>query len=118
MMPARWNVDPDLLFSRNLLVYQGVLLNAVALELEGMSGEIEAWLKANAPWKDDTGEARRQLFCRVLTDSIVSIEMGHGVSYGLWLELKNSGKYAIIGPALDYWGPKIIQRVKVKLGLK
>lgn len=63
-------------------------------------------LKQNAPWHDDTGLARASIaavsfhqptgeFSRRHT-----IIMAHGVHYGIWLEIANSGKYQVIMPTV------------------
>jgi hypothetical protein len=36
------------------------------------------------------------------------IVLSHGVPYGIWLEVRFSGKYAIVTPAIPYWGPKVM----------
>ena len=37
---------------------------------------------------------------------------GEDVPYGIWLEIANQGRFAIIAPAIDYWGPKLMQDVQ------
>jgi hypothetical protein len=37
----------------------------------------------------------------------VLIAFGHGVDYGIFLELANAGRFAIVNPALDFFAPKI-----------
>lgn len=34
------------------------------------------------------------------------------VIYARWLEIANGGRYSIIAPALDYWGPKLMNNIK------
>lgn len=77
------------------------------------SALIETWLKQNAPWEDKTGNARQGLRAEVqkLVQDVTSIVLDHGVDYGVWLELKYQGRYAIIQPALDYWTPKVFDDV-------
>lgn len=71
--------------------------------------QIEAWMKHNAPWTDRTGNARQLLWARArqLTADMVEIVMAHGVVYGVFLELRHAGAYAIINPALDHFAPRI-----------
>jgi hypothetical protein len=70
--------------------------------------------KPNAPWTDRTGNARSGLFTKVnVIDKGASFEMivAHSVSYGIWLEVRFSGKYAIIKPTIDYIGPILMDRI-------
>ncbi len=61
--------------------------------------------RRNAKWKDRTGNARSGLFAiaEKAAKDCVSIYLSHGytVDYGVWLELANGGKYAIIMPTLE-----------------
>lgn len=72
--------------------------------------EIEQWMKQNAAWQDQTGDARRLLRAevKVLAGQII-IEMAHGVPYGDELEHHRSGRYAILAPAMDEFFPKIVE---------
>jgi hypothetical protein len=69
--------------------------------------QIQGHMRANASWTDRTGNARNGLFATVQTGADeVRIVLGHSVPYGFWLEVRWSGKYAIIIPTLQVWGPK------------
>jgi hypothetical protein len=66
-------------------------------------------MKANAPWTDRTTNARNGL------DGIVFKRSGSWVmnlfgrvNYQIWLEVKNGGKYAIITPTIQIWGPRVM----------
>jgi hypothetical protein len=76
--------------------------------------EIQNWMKENAPWTDRTGNARQGLYTEVqdVANVMVSIILSHGVDYGLFLEVSNQGRYAIINPAIDHFGPKVWADVK------
>lgn len=47
---------------------------------------------------------------------IMRIILRHGTTvareYGLWLEVGNQGRYAIIAPAVSYWGAKTMQTLQ------
>jgi hypothetical protein len=67
----------------------------------------QGWMRNNATWIDQTGNARNGLFATVQTaTNEVAIVLYHSVPYGIWLEVRWSGRYAIINPAIQYWGPK------------
>lgn len=59
-------------------------------------GEVN--LRVNAPWKDDTGNARRGLWAvgNKLPNGTRRISMGHAVEYGVYLEESNGGRFAVV----------------------
>lgn len=60
-----------------------------------------AWMKANAPWTDRTSAARNGLHAGTqFSRNRFELVLAHAVSYGIWLEVANSGNYQIILPAL------------------
>lgn len=71
--------------------------------MEATMAEAEADAKRSAPWTDRTGNARNSI--GGYTDDsdkkhptgILSI----GMFYGVFLELKNAGKYRIVWPTLE-----------------
>lgn len=75
--------------------------------------EFENYAKDNRPWSDRTSNARQALFSLVETgDGKVIIYLSHGVEYGVWLELKNQGRYAIIMPTLEHYYAQVQQSYK------
>lgn len=71
------------------------------------------WMKLNAPWTDDTGAARASLIAVAASQqSQHTITVAHGVSYGIWLEVANSGKFAILGPAMRIIGANVMKSMQ------
>lgn len=69
--------------------------------------QIQADMRANASWTDQTGNARNGLFAVAQTSpNRVVIVLYHSVPYGIFLEVRWSGKYAIIAPSIQKWGPR------------
>lgn len=68
------------------------------------------WMKENATWTDRTGNARAGL--DAVTEHVPfvrhSIVLLHKVAYGIWLEVRFGGRYAIIIPAMIDQGPKMM----------
>lgn len=63
---------------------------------------LEKRAKADRPWKDRTGNARRGLNAQVeVTTKEIVVQLRHGVEYGIFLELGHAGKYAILKPTLE-----------------
>lgn len=74
------------------------------------------YAKLNAPWTDDTGNARAGLNAdvnvRQPSKDHWELILAHGVYYGIYLEVCNSGKYAIIMPTINYIGPLLLRRME------
>lgn len=69
----------------------------------------ESLARQRAPWRDRTGNARQGLV-GVGDNSGASqghweVTIAHSVSYGIWLEVRFGGRYAIIRPTLDVVAP-------------
>lgn len=108
-MPIVWQKTPEEAFGELADEYERAIHTAVRTLLQRYAPDIEAWMKTNASWTDRTGNARQTLNTEVeeVLNEAVTIYLAHGVDYGKYLELSNGGRYAIIGPALDYFAPKI-----------
>lgn len=91
---------------------------AVMSVLEYKAPEVEAHMKQNAPWTDQTGNARQGLRAEAydLGGDQKGIILYHQVPYGIWLEIKNSGKYAIILPTIEVMGPEVMASLENILG--
>jgi hypothetical protein len=112
-----WIKSPEDVFSPACDQYlQAVTAGIEAIALK-WAPEIQNWMRDNAPWTDRTGNARQSLHTEVhnLVNEIVLV-MAHGVDYGVHLELGFSGRYAIIGPALDQFFGPIWEDVKKMVG--
>ena len=109
-----WILEPAEAFEKLAIAYHEALHQAVFSIAKRWAPEIENWMKDNAPWTDRTGNARQTLYTDVqdVANEMVSIMLSHGIHYGLFLEVKNAGRYAIINPSLDEFGPKVWADVK------
>lgn len=81
----------------------------LAVFTKGFARQVEDYARANAPWEDRTGDARHGLTAqgeqRLVT---YTITLFHTAEYGLWLEVRWDGKYAIILPTLEVMGPRLM----------
>lgn len=76
-----------------------------------MAPEVESYMKINAPWTDRTSNARNGLAARAYDENDeVGIVLFHQVDYGIWLETRFGGRYAIIDPTIEVMGPKVMAR--------
>jgi hypothetical protein len=104
-----WFTLPEVAFTALANAYASDLhRGAVAVVLK-WDPVIETWMKQNAPWTDRTGNARQTLHNELeqVINVMVELILAHGVDYGIHLETKFGGRYAIIGPALDHFIPLI-----------
>jgi len=96
-----WQVPPDTL-ARNVGDYAERLLSAVFDLAQYFAAKIEAYAKQHAIWTDRTGNARQGLTARAFKEATsVTILLWHSMAYGIWLEVANAGKYAIILKTLE-----------------
>lgn len=71
----------------------------------------ESWMKTNATWTDQTGNARQGLHATTDREKLkrYMIILAHAVSYGIWLEVRHNGRYEIINPAMRHVGDQVMQ---------
>lgn len=110
-MPFQWSVTPEQAFGDLMEQYGRDIHAAIKALAARWAPEIESWMKSNAKWTDRTGNARQSLYTEVeeISSIMIGIIMGYGnnLEYGIFLELSHGGAFAIIGPALDYFAPKV-----------
>jgi hypothetical protein len=71
--------------------------------------KLENSAKRNARWTDRTGSARGRLKAEPsLRPNGLRISLAHGVDYGIWLELANEKRYAIIEETIREVGSREI----------
>lgn len=93
-----------------IIAYEAALIATINDVMREYAKEMEDYMKANAPWEDRTGDARDGLTAVMEEDPIrPTIHLYHTVSYGLWLEIRWNGLYAIIMPTIEDMGPGLIQ---------
>jgi len=107
---AKITVDFDDSRLRNNIKTFGNRLNKnVSAVMDYNSGYATGWLKSKAPWHDDTGSARSGLVAIPFSaGSKHELLMAYSVTYGIWLEVANSGQWAIITPGMRVIGAKIM----------
>lgn len=86
-------------------------LRAANAAAQSMAPEVENYMKINAPWTDRTSNARNGLAARAYRDKDeIGIVLFHQVTYGIWLETRFGGKYAIIEPTIQAMSTKVMAR--------
>lgn len=108
----QWQVAPDIL-ANAIEDHPDQIRTRVSSAMQRNTTRIQARMQANAPWRNRTGEARRRLTAVYSVDGDwLIITLSHGVPYGIWLELKNGGAYAIILPTLRAVAPEIMDEIR------
>lgn len=75
--------------------------------------DIVDYARSNAPWEDRTGEARSGLDAEFYGEpDALGLTLFHSVDYGMWLEIRWGGKYAIIIPTIENMGPKLLNEME------
>lgn len=70
--------------------------------------EMVSFAKANAPWTDRTGDARRGLHAVVTqVAGAVRLTLAYTVFYGKFLEQNAGGKYAIVLPTVEMYARRL-----------
>lgn len=85
--------------------------NDIDNTMNQIAREMVEYAQANHPWENRTGNAESGLQAQVVKQGPTSwtIFLGHGqdIHYGLWLEVRWGGKFAIILPTLQYFAPRL-----------
>ena len=116
----RWRRTPNELASA-VEQYGDRVLRAVAAVAQYTATAMQNDAKANAAWTDRTGNARTGIFGTSEADfaaKVVTIYLSHGatIDYGVFLELANSGRYAVIMRTMEAHYPEVMQMLREALG--
>jgi hypothetical protein len=112
-----------------LYQWAGQSLSEIKDRVNALADEIKNYMQENAPWTDRSPEereadgdppersARQELQAQVVwnNDASFTIFLGHGaeIYYGIWLEVRWGGRYAILQPTAEVFAPRIAATMKV-----
>lgn len=105
VMQFEWKRPPSAL-AKDFVNFNKKVNRSKRIAFNKIKNLLVAEAKKNAPWQDQTGDARSELMARYRTISqsaavdIVNVYLEHGVEYGVFLELANNSRYAIIHDTL------------------
>lgn len=86
---------------------------AIALTAEYFTPRVEAYARTNAPWTDRTGNARNGLNSKTFHEPRAhGVYIMHSVPYGIWLEVRNDGRYEIIIPTVKNMGREMMATLR------
>jgi hypothetical protein len=99
--------------NRNLENWMSTKLLQMRALGEYYAKKVEAEAKVDAPWTDRTGHARQGLFGEaVMENTELKVRLAHSMDYGMWLEVCNDGKYAILESTIKKNAPQFIKSAK------
>lgn len=111
-----WQITPSQAWPPFVQAQVDALEADLVALVEEMLPAITAFMQREARWTDRTGDARSSLFSALIHEArrTVGILVSHGslIDYGIWLELAHAGRFAIIAPTVDEWGPVFFDRVQ------
>lgn len=110
-MANRWRWDGDMTPESLGQVDEGIK-RAMVAAAGRVAPQAEAWMKINARWNDQTGNARNGLGAQAFANSKgVRIVLYHQVPYGIWLETRWDGRYAVVAPATQKFALELMDMV-------
>jgi hypothetical protein len=110
-----WQLDGTLF--KGLANFEFKTGDGVIDAAQKFAAELVDYARTHAPWEDDTGDARRGLSAEGVADNDeISMYLTHTVEYGIYLEVRNSGRFAIIIPTIEAMGPKIYNNMRDMCG--
>ncbi len=129
-----WTKPPTAL-NPAIAAYGDKVKAAVVAVAQFIGAKMEHYAKGNVPWQDRTGHARQGLFYAVDSDAggevsgsaslggqesgvisaskdIVALYLSHSMTYGVFLELANAGRYKIIMPTMESHYEELMQMLR------
>lgn len=98
--------------SRGVANFTFKTMNGIDEIVRDFAAELVEYAQENAPWEDQTGDARAGLSAEGETkNGGFELSLFHTVDYGIWLEVRWGGKYAIIIPTIEAKGPELFDRM-------
>lgn len=82
--------------------------------MEKLSEEMIQYAKDNHPWENRTGDAEAGISAHIIDNpdkDTTVIWLGHAVPYGVWLEIMQGGRFAILLPTLYKFAPEVAGRI-------
>lgn len=101
--------------AKSIQAHDRAVKRTIAGEMLYNADDFVSYAKKHAPWTDRSGNARSGLHaeCNFGPEQNFYAEMvlAHSVFYGIWLEVRFNGKYAILMPTINHMGPILMRRI-------
>jgi hypothetical protein len=96
-----------------IAAYSIEMMHIVYAVMRDYAQEMQDYAQENAPWEDQTGDARAGLEAIVEEHPVRPvIYLYHTVDYGKWLEIRWNGLYAVIMPTIEDKGPGLMKALE------
>lgn len=118
VIQVQWVEDPVTVWMPRYFQWAQAIHNAVGNRIQARQNEIDQWMKDNAPFQDVTGLARSTLhtdLTEYVYGYVLRFMYAAPVRYWVYLEYDHQGKFAILEPAVNYWGPIILDDIQAIL---
>lgn len=104
--------------TRNLRTFPARLDHAVTTVVDFQAAIGEAALKTRAPWTDRTAAARNGLYTTTfhIPEQRHEITFSHSVYYGIWLEVANNQRYAVLLDTMNMIGDDTMRQLEGLFG--
>lgn len=103
---------------KSLDKFERRMINAGEAGAQLTATQMSASAKSTRPWKDRTNVARNSITGSAeRVGSRIRTALAIGVFYGVYLELANAGKYAIVQRTVDAHRQKFQENVKKLAGI-
>lgn len=77
------------------------------------AAQMQAYAQQNAPWQDQSGEARQGLRGEAIEDDgKLKVRIAHTMEYGVYLELSRKGRRPILEPTAQKFAPEFFGAAK------
>lgn len=108
----RWSKPPTQAWSA--APYVIALERGVMDVLQYYAPQVTADAKTGAPWRDRTGNARQSLlaFEHWAQQHVAALTLMQVMEYGVFLELRHQGRYAIVLPTLEPYYERVWGTIK------
>lgn len=114
-MTVKWITPPSHL-AKAIELYGARVMTAVHAVANQIATQAQNDMRQNAAWTDRTGIARGGLFSTAqrASEDVVILYLSHGTAvwYGVFLETRYAGKYAIIIPTMQRILPDLEKMLK------
>ena len=110
MNNLKWEVTPNKAFPQLAFLFADAIEASLLKLMKGYAPTVANYMKQQAPWTDRTGAARQGMYTQVHYKPRQSIRMDldHTMWYGKYLEYHHAGRFSIVLPTRDYFGPRMI----------
>lgn len=103
---------------RNLDTLSDRVDTSIAALMDFQASKTEKYAKETAPWTDRTSNARNGL--RTETEWVPkkfhALRLFHTMPYGIWLEIRHAGRFAVIAPTIKVQGVATMRLLNQLLG--